>query len=197
MCHTSLRDFLTNETQSKVFFVSPSYHLNLTYRCFSLNLERELSGAPWLPNYFTENCGYHWSDFLATIPGKSIHAGLQQLSHLPDRDLSYHLLSLIQAFFCLFDPRSDYAPIQAMDLFISCTESLVLALECDPAPGRWLHRGFLYSGLYTSGTGYALSVHCSEIQHEHATILQRNVKRAETAIRAKVLCASFALQHSF
>jgi hypothetical protein len=33
LCHTSLRDFLTTESRSECFFVSPSFHLYLFYRC--------------------------------------------------------------------------------------------------------------------------------------------------------------------
>jgi hypothetical protein len=192
MCHTSLRDFLTNETRSGAFFVPPSYHLKLSYRCFSLNLEGLLSDTPLLTNtYYRANCRRHWTSFLATIPGASI---LEQLSHFPDRGLSYHLFSFLQAIFYLFHQNSDHAPIQAMDVLISCVNSLALALECDPAPGRWLQTSFVE---FVSFNYNRTSVLCSKIQHEHATALQRNVKRVETAIREKVLCVSFAFQHSF
>jgi hypothetical protein len=194
MCHTSLRDFLTTETRSGVFFVQPSYHLKLSYRCFSLNLERVFSSTPWFGTYYWGNCQRHWTSFLATIPGASFLAALEQLSHFPDRGLSYHLFSFLQAFSYLSDQDSDYMPVQAMDVLISCVGSLALALECDTAPDRWLQKGF------HSFLGYVAyerqHVHCSEIQHEHATTFQRNVKRVETAIRAKVFCAFFAFQHS-
>jgi hypothetical protein len=196
MCHTSLRDFLTNETRSGAFFVPPSYHLKLSYRCFSLNLERLRSGTPFLTNtYYRENCWRHWTSFLVTIPGVSFLAALEQLSHLPDRGLSYHLFSFLQAFSYLFSKDSDYVSTQAMDVLIRCVEPLALALECDPAPDRWLQMRFRS---FLGWTGHECRrVHCSEIQHEHATTLQRNVKRVETAIQAKVFHASFAFQHSF
>ncbi|KAJ2928108.1 hypothetical protein H1R20_g9002, partial [Candolleomyces eurysporus] len=37
MCHTSLRDFLTTESRSGCFFIPPSYHLYLLYRCSTLH----------------------------------------------------------------------------------------------------------------------------------------------------------------
>jgi hypothetical protein len=87
---------------------------------------------------------------------------------------------------------------QAMDVLISCVESLALALECDPAPDTWLQDWF--SSL-TMGGGWGVDMHryvyCSGIQHEHAATLQRNVKRVETAIIEKVVRVSFTFQHSF
>jgi hypothetical protein len=198
MCHTSLRDFLTTETRSGAFFVPPSYLLKLSYLCFSLHLEGFPSCTPFSSNtYYREKCRRHWTvwtSFLATIPGANILAALEHLSHIPDRGLSYHLFSFLHAFFYLFHQDSDYMSIQAMDVLISCIESLALALECDPAPGRWLESSFYTFGLFSGG--FVRSVQCSGIRHEHPTALQRNVKRVETAIRAKVLWASFALQHS-
>jgi hypothetical protein len=190
MCHTSLRDFLTTETRSGAFFVPPSYHLNLSYRCFSLNLEDDLSRHPWYLHN-TYRCRFHqrhWKKFVATTPLQSASAGLEQLSHLSDRGLSYHLFSFLHAFFGVFEEGSDYAPIQAMAILISCIDSLALALECDPAPDRWLQRNFFSFGSL-HGCRHR-SVPCSEIQHEHATTLKRHVRRVEAAIRAKVLCAA-------
>jgi hypothetical protein len=192
MCHTSLRDFLTNETRSGAFFVSPSYHLKLFYRFSCLSPEGLRSGI-----HHWENCRRHWTGFQATIPGASILFAMERLSHLPDRGLSYHLFSFLRAFFYLFDQGSDYTSIQAMD-FISCIESLALALECDPAPDRlgWLQTDF-DSFFGKHDFLWRWRVCCPGIQHEHATTLQRNVKRVETAIRAKVLCVFFVFQHSF
>ncbi|KAJ2913678.1 hypothetical protein MD484_g6732, partial [Candolleomyces efflorescens] len=39
MCHTSLRDFLTTESRSGPYFVPPSFHLYLSYYCFSSLIE--------------------------------------------------------------------------------------------------------------------------------------------------------------
>jgi hypothetical protein len=197
MCHTSLRDFLTTETRSGPLFVPPSYHLKLSHRFFSLNLEGFLSGTPFSFNtYCWGYCRRHWTGFLATIPGASILAALEQLSHFPDRGLSCHLFSFLQAFLYLFDRNADYMSTQAMDVLISCVESLALALECDPAPDRWLQTEFgSFFGKHCFLQRWRAC--CSGIQHEHATTLQRNVKRVGTAIRAKVSCASFAFQHSF
>jgi hypothetical protein len=194
MCHTSLRDFLTNETRSGAFFVPPSYHLKLSCGCFSLNLENRLSRARYSARaYYLVGCQSHWRSFLATIPGASFLAVLEQLSHFPDRGLSCHLFSFLQAFLYLFDRDSDYMHIQAMDVLISCVESLALALECDPAPDRWLQD---FDPFFDEHCFLRRHVCCSGIQHEHATTFQRNVKRVETAIRAKVFCAFFAFQHS-
>ena len=130
------------------------------------------------------------------MPGESLHAGLEQLSHL-DGGMPHHLFSFGQTFFYLFDYGSHYRPIHARDILISCIESLALALECHPAPGRWLQRKFRNFGFFSGGFDPLKWVHCSGIQHEHATTLQRNVKRVETAIRTEVFCASFDFQRSF
>jgi hypothetical protein len=151
-----------------------------------------------LDTYYWDNCQRHWAE-LVTMLGASIqYAGLEQLSHLPDRGLPYHLFSFSHSFFYLFGYGSDDEPIHARDILISCLESLALALECDPAPGTgWLQTPLRVFGFFPAKCDPQWdTAHCSVIQPEHATTLRRNVKRIKTAIRAKVLCASFAFRHS-
>ncbi|KAJ2927627.1 hypothetical protein H1R20_g9462, partial [Candolleomyces eurysporus] len=184
--HTSLRDFLASATRSSTFFVSPSYHLKLSYHYFSLKLEHRLNDIPSSP--VTRNshwgCEYHLVQYLKTSSEQSILAKLKQL--LPDQNLSYHFYLFTFIFFWLFGDPPDHRPQQVWFALTKCIESLALGLESDPAPDRWLQARLCWlsgiSSIYMSG-GYAYR---SKIHQEQATTLQRDVGRIGKAIREKV-----------
>ncbi|RXW13117.1 hypothetical protein EST38_g12736 [Candolleomyces aberdarensis] len=182
---TSLRDFLTSKTRSGTFFVSPSYHLKLSYHCFSFNFERQLNNIPSSPvtDYSEQRCRYHWVQFLKTNSEQSILNEPKQLFHLPSQNLSYHLFSFIHVFLWLFGDDSDHSPQQVWYGLSKCIESLALALECDPAPDRWLQKMFISLGFRPHFV--AKHVCRSKIHQEHATALQRDVGRLGKAIREK------------
>jgi hypothetical protein len=128
--------------------------------------------------------------------GQSLLVDLEQLSHLPNQTLSYHLFSFTRAFFTL-DWGDMHRPIsqQAFDNLTRGAEFLALALECDPAEAElqdsWLYTSFSVLGMnmHTYGT------HRFKVRQEQATALQRIVDRMSTAMRAKVL-TSFPFQYS-
>ncbi|KAJ2923970.1 hypothetical protein H1R20_g13125, partial [Candolleomyces eurysporus] len=180
LCHKSVNGFLMAESRSGPFFISPWYHLKLSYYCFSLNLERLLSNAPLSPaRRFSIQ---HWNQFLNAVSEQSILAELKQLPHPPYRISSRHLFSFAQVFIWLFRDDSVYRPQQVLHSFTSCIESLALALENDPAPDRWLPLQFYSLGLYGL---MRKDVQRLNIHQEQATALQHNVERIEKAIMAK------------
>ncbi|KAJ2930589.1 hypothetical protein H1R20_g6503, partial [Candolleomyces eurysporus] len=183
--HTSLRDFLTSTTRSGTFFVSPSYHLKLSYHCFSLNVEHQLNNIPSSPvtEYSELHCQYHWNQFLNTNSERSTLAELKQLS--PDRNLSCHLYLFTFTFFWLFGDPPDHRPQQVWLALTKCIESLALGLESDPAPDRWLQERlywFARNSFRHMGGEY---VYRSEMHREQAVTLQRDVGRIGKAIREK------------
>ncbi|RXW18636.1 hypothetical protein EST38_g7230 [Candolleomyces aberdarensis] len=69
ICRMSrVQDFLITKTQSGTLFVSSSYHLKLSYHCFSFNLEQQLNNIPSSPVTGYSNCyrQYHWVQFVKT-----------------------------------------------------------------------------------------------------------------------------------
>jgi hypothetical protein len=200
-----LYDFLTSEALSGTFFISPSYHLRISYYCFNLRLERmenhrlrssvdhpslkywhEFVRDHLEPSVHHQESGYRFLKLLK-VPSES-----GQLPYPPDRVLPYHLFSFAQVFVWIFAgaPDQKYPPPQAAHALTQCIESLVLALECDPAPDRWLRKAFHQLGF----SRYSVSKHVYyfKIHEEQAAALQRNVQH----IRTKVLvcfvrCRSF------
>ncbi|KAJ2925852.1 hypothetical protein H1R20_g11242, partial [Candolleomyces eurysporus] len=72
MCHTSVRQFLTTESRSGRFFVSPSSHLKLSYNYFSLNLKDLLSNPQLFPvviqsSKWRDRSHWHWQEFLKAM----------------------------------------------------------------------------------------------------------------------------------
>ncbi|RXW15567.1 hypothetical protein EST38_g10287 [Candolleomyces aberdarensis] len=69
LCHTSLRDFLTTESRSGSFFVSPSFHLHLSYHLVSSTFEglKVKTDEPV--------CDYHCWDPFILQPARSAQNG--------------------------------------------------------------------------------------------------------------------------
>ncbi|RXW12913.1 hypothetical protein EST38_g12941 [Candolleomyces aberdarensis] len=70
MCHTSLRDFLTTETRSGAYFVSPAYHLKLSFHWFILNLSQQSLREPI-------NSRYQWFHWQTVSLELDTHGGIQ------------------------------------------------------------------------------------------------------------------------
>ncbi|KAJ2920867.1 hypothetical protein H1R20_g16225, partial [Candolleomyces eurysporus] len=92
VCHRSVREFLTTESRSGRFFVSPSFHFRLSGNYFSLNLERLLSPTPSSLNAISSQwCNrshWHWREFLKVISqNPTIYNELDQLADLPPPNL--------------------------------------------------------------------------------------------------------------
>ncbi|RXW25379.1 hypothetical protein EST38_g463 [Candolleomyces aberdarensis] len=199
MCHISVRQFLTTESRSGRFFISPSYHLTLSYKYFNLNLEWLPSPTPSSPVVIRSiECRYeslsHWENFLKTISEPTVYDELDQLTDRPSQTSSYrHIFSFTRLFLWAFQ-GGDHGPGQILLTLTRCIESLALALECDHAPVKWLQSPSFdehttSSGVNTNSLGF-LKVH-----QEQAMALQQNVQRVEAAITAKGL--SHLLEHSW
>jgi hypothetical protein len=197
-CPKSLCDFLTTESRSGPFFTSPSYHLKIYYRCLGVVLKHQLNENSHSPaiEYSWAGCIAHLNKFMEGTSEECILEAFEQLPHIPNwQPLPDHLLPFTHIFYWLF---ADYHCTRPKDVFHAvtrCIEFLALALECDPKPDGWLHRSLSELGLpgpsfvelFTSTSDYYL-----EIRQEQAAALQHIVERVETAIRAKVFCASLA-----
>jgi hypothetical protein len=197
MCHESLRDFLTTGTRSGAYFVSPLYHLKLSFDYFSLNLELSrdnLRRSSGLSRFCMQRCRDHSNEFLNAGSEHSLFADLNQLSYLPHRLFSYHLFSLTRVFFWIFGTDSHHRPQQVLQPLIECIESLALALECDSAPDRWLRTPMSEFGRLAGDMNLKEDVYCLKVRQEHAANWQRNVERIETAIIAKVRTSSLCLR---
>ncbi|KAJ2924224.1 hypothetical protein H1R20_g12880, partial [Candolleomyces eurysporus] len=183
--HTSLRDFLASASWLYTFFVSPSYHLKLSYHCFSLILERRLNGIPSWPatRDREQSCDHHLIQSLKTNSEQSILAQLKQLP--PDQNLSYHLYLFTFIFFWLFGDFPDHRPQQVWFALTKCIESLALGLESDHAPDRWLQARFYWFARSTFRDMKVGYVYRSRIHQEQATTLHRDVGHIGKAIREK------------
>ncbi|KAJ2911639.1 hypothetical protein MD484_g8778, partial [Candolleomyces efflorescens] len=192
ICPTSLRDFLTTESRSGTFFISPSHQLQMSYYCFNLKLKHLLSGkTPTMPpatQYGVRHCRDHWMKYPArTTSEESLFLELEQLVHSPTQTLSYYLFSFTRVFFALeWGERHRPMSQQAFRNLTKCAEFLALALECGPEAGPggdgWPRKGFGALGMDMHSHG---NLRFEVTRGEQATALQRVVDRMSTAIRAK------------
>jgi hypothetical protein len=203
-CHTSFRDFLTTESRSGPFFISPSYHLKISYCCSGI-VFRERQPNIETPSllvtaYSWGHCVEHLNKFLEETSEEHILEAFEQLPHLPEQTLPVHLLPFTYILYWLFVDHYYTRPKEAFHAVTRCIELLALALECDPQPDRWLCGAFSELGL----PGQRRATLCTpradyylEIRQEQATALQHIVERVETAIRAKVLLCFLGLQQLY
>ncbi|KAJ2913606.1 hypothetical protein MD484_g6818, partial [Candolleomyces efflorescens] len=85
ICHTSLRDFLTTESRSGIFFTSPRFHLHLSHRC---SIPREHQPDTAITQYTGSRCKDHFSTFI------SLPRATQDASHHEMLDSIYsHFLA--------------------------------------------------------------------------------------------------------
>jgi hypothetical protein len=196
LSHASICDFFMAEGRSAAFFVPPSYHLKLAYRCFHLKMEHVLSDGGRSEYAYWRRWKSHSERCLEKVPEHIVLSELEQLmrSVSSESQPSSYIFSFNLLFFWIF--LDDLPkPRQVLDILTQCTAFLALALESDAEPDRWMRQQFrsLASVEFLMAThAYTLT-----IQHEEAIALQRSVRRAEAAIRKKVcLCISSAFWHS-
>ncbi|KAJ2916664.1 hypothetical protein MD484_g3739, partial [Candolleomyces efflorescens] len=175
LCHTSLRDFLTTESRSGSFFVPPSFHLDLSYYCFSSIIERNIVHPS--NDYCWRNFDdHHWDsfaesrdcDFLAEIERFKAHPPL--VSHR----INYHAFLFSMFFYTMV--RSSRLNLPIDEPFVAeWANQLVLAVECaSPDTKRWLEQPLHYET-------YLASVPFTEHMYE---TLKQALERASAAIRA-------------
>ncbi|RXW20101.1 hypothetical protein EST38_g5761 [Candolleomyces aberdarensis] len=192
MRHTSFHQFLTTESRSGRFFVSPAYHLRLSYNYFSLNLEHMLSPTLTSPMVIeSSKCRLgsqlHWENSLKAISEQTLYEELDQLTHLPSQTSPYRHIFLFARLFLWVFQDLDPKPQQILPTLTRCIESLASALECDHAPEKWLQYSFNELLIFGPGlvkTGFLGTL---EIHQDQAMALQHNVQHVKAAIRAKGL----------
>jgi hypothetical protein len=165
LCHTSLRDFLTTESRSGPFFVPPSFHLYLSYYCFSSVIEGNHGSYCWM--YFNR----HW-DLFARSGNCDF---LTEIEHFKARQpllvngVSYHLF-LCSTFFCTFFLKTKLQVVNGWDscyILTECANQLVLAAECaDPHTRRWLETGLSCDQPHQLNITQLFTEHtCEALQH--------------------------------
>jgi hypothetical protein len=141
LCHTSLRDFLTTESRSGPLFVPPSFHIYLSYYCFSSIIERNDRG------YCSINFDHHWKlfarsgdcDFLTEIEQFKARQRL-----LVNR-VTYHAFLFSMFFYTITDLPGYRRLNNPPYVLTEWANQLVLAAECPgPHTQRWLEKGLHY-----------------------------------------------------
>jgi hypothetical protein len=179
LCHTSLRDFLTTKSRSGPFFVPRSFHLYLSYYCFSSLIgESNAGGGTYSWHYFDS----HWQSF----------AGVDDCDFLTEIEcfkacqpllvsgVSYHSF-LCSILFFAFSIQSKNQLLNGDSYMLTeCANQLVLAAECaEPHTRRWLDKQLPpYMVAPPSST--------SQFTEQTYEALQHDLQRASTAIRANV-----------
>ncbi|RXW13324.1 hypothetical protein EST38_g12533 [Candolleomyces aberdarensis] len=137
-CHTSLRDFLTTESRSGPFFVPYSYHLTLSYHCFSSTFERNYR----YDSYGRERFNWHRLSF---IEGDS-YDFISEVERFKARQPARTNRLPVPAFLCsvLFYFLSFHGPPvsnpdASLYILTECAKQFVLAVQCpDDCIGLWL-----------------------------------------------------------
>ncbi|KAJ2934206.1 hypothetical protein H1R20_g2913, partial [Candolleomyces eurysporus] len=109
LCHTSLRDFLTTESRSGCFFVLPSFHLHLSYYCFSLFFEEKkgpAQGYAW--QFFDAHCRAFTGSETCDLTNEVEQFKAQARQSLNENRMPYHAFLCTLFFYSLFqiDPTS-------------------------------------------------------------------------------------------
>ncbi|KAJ2914703.1 hypothetical protein MD484_g5698, partial [Candolleomyces efflorescens] len=184
-----LRDFLTTESRSGPFFISPSYQLQMSYHCFSLKLKHLLNETQLISpgtQYGARYCYDHWMKYTSSTSGQGFLPELERLPHPPNQNLAYYLFSFTRTFLRLERGVGQHStPQRVFHQLSKCAEFLALSLECHPDEAGltdgWLDESFHVLGIEMPSHGS----HCLEVQQEQALSLQRIVERMSTAIKEK------------
>ncbi|KAJ2923749.1 hypothetical protein H1R20_g13345, partial [Candolleomyces eurysporus] len=177
LCHTSLRDFLTIKSRSGLFFVPPSFHLHLSYYCFSTIFSTP-EGRPH--DYGSQYFKAHRRSFVQLSEARDFLKEIGQFKggqpQLVDR-LPYHafLCSMLFSMLFLVKPQ----PLDDSSyLLTECTKQLALAVECsDYRIQLWLEKDIPYFIVTEPTRTFQLTEHAYKA-------LQHDLQRASTAILA-------------
>jgi hypothetical protein len=185
LCHTSLRDFLTTESRSGPFFVPHSFHLYLSYYCFSSIIERNNVQTS---DYCWNNFDSHWKlfarsgdcDFLTEIEQFKARQPL-----LVNR-VTYHAFLFSMLFYTIIHLQRFPLLNDAPYVLTEWANQLVLAAEC-PGPHTqcWLEKGLHY--------GSPMMLSTVQITEDELKTLQHALQCASTTIRANVCPLNFTL----
>jgi hypothetical protein len=184
LCHTSLLDFLTTESRSGLFFVPPSFHLYLSYYCFSSSTFERNHGAYWV------YCDHHWGMFLMSRAGH--YDFLTQIEQFKARQpllvnrVTYRAFLCSIFFYTIANIWGHWLLNNQPYVLTEWANQLVLAAEC---PGSHT-QCWLETGMYCAHPVQGRTVQFTEHTHE---VLQHDLQRASTAIRANVCLLNFTL----
>ncbi|RXW11886.1 hypothetical protein EST38_g13969 [Candolleomyces aberdarensis] len=174
LCHTSLRDFLATESRSKTFFVPPSFHLHLSYYCFTSSIQ---SGNGQAYDYGRSRFDDHWHSFLDSEACDFINEieRLKAFQPLVFDKLPYHAFLCSMFFYSL--PVTSRSVNGKSYLLTECAKQLALAAEYpDRCTRLWLDDDLRYA-VYTPSHIVQFTQHTYEG-------LQQSLQRASTAIHA-------------
>ncbi|KAJ2917177.1 hypothetical protein MD484_g3241, partial [Candolleomyces efflorescens] len=198
-CHESLRVFFKTKARSKEFYVPPSHHLMLAYRCFLRNVHRGPLSNPlgWTTanTYSVANCIVHWDSFLQECGEEDIIEEIESFSNGPclegvSRHAFLSTLFIWQLFHVgsgILEPRQLHVampPSILSHIFTDWARHLVLAVEEGPDPFiiSWLDQpiGHLIRCTPFWGTrAFSLS-------RDGFQTFQANIQAALTAAKIKV-----------
>ncbi|KAJ2927657.1 hypothetical protein H1R20_g9436, partial [Candolleomyces eurysporus] len=176
--HTSLRDFLTTEGRSRLFFVPLSFHLHLSYHLISSIFENLGVYRPTY-NYGTWCLAHHWREASAeSYACISTNEQLNAPHSLRANRLPYCAFLCHMLLYSLLDnfPVTGSFP----SLFTECAKQLVRAVECpDPRIKLWLEAGMNFD-IVNRGINFHI-----KLTERTQQIVQHDLRRASTAISAK------------
>jgi hypothetical protein len=190
LCHTSLRDFLTTKSQSGSFYVPPSFHLYLSYYCFSSIIggdkdededEDEIEDYCWIyfDTHFDSFARSDDCDFLTEIEQ------FKACQSLPVNRVTYHAFLFSMFSYPVIGLQTYGLLANQPYVLMEWANQLVLAVECAGLhTQRWLEKGLHYNRPMES------IVQLTE--HTHKT-LQHALQRASTTIQANVCPLNFTL----
>jgi hypothetical protein len=184
LCHTSLRDFLTTESRSGSFFVPSSFHIYLSYYCFSSIIERD----------HVQSRDYCWMKFdhhfdLFAISGDCDF--LTEIEQFKARQpllvnrVTYHAFLFSMLFYTIIHLQRFPLLNDAPYVLTEWANQLVLAAECpSPHTQRWLEKGLYYA---------SSTLNTVQFTEDKLKTLQHALQCASTAIRANVCLLNFTL----
>jgi hypothetical protein len=144
LCHTSLRDFLTTESRSGPFFIPPSFHLYLSYYCFSSIVDRnnvQTEDYCWrkFDHHFDSFAKSGDCDFLTEIEQ------FKACQPLLVNRVTYHAFLFSMFFYTIVDLREYRLLNNQPYVLTEWANQLVLAAKCPgPHTQRWLENGLCY-----------------------------------------------------
>jgi hypothetical protein len=178
LCHTSLRDFLTTELRSGSFFVPHSFHLHLSYYCFSRLFE---GGEDKLTYYCLRHYYVHWraSNYPDEIERFKAHQSLF-VGRLPS-----HAFLCNVWWYCILFGGGKLKDAVYMDMLAECARHMAMAVEYpDSCIRQWLETkpGDTVVSMFPMPVSEGMLMRGStNIEHVYEA-----VQRASLAIRAKV-----------
>jgi hypothetical protein len=181
VCHTSLRDFLTEESRSGEFFAPPSFDLYLSYRAFSSVFEKSDGPA----HYYGKGIFIdHWESFVESDACDFVKEVEQFKARHPLRidGIPDSAFLCISFFSCIFlGTLND--PLYAL---AESANQLALTVECpDHRIRLWLQTRFaFYPSAYPKST--------VRINEETFETLKHGLQSTSNAIRANVCFCIFS-----